>query len=289
MRGSVGSRLFGKRHVSAGCAAALLACSSPGGDGGATPGAPESANGVPASAGSAVLAREVARLEAEASRVDSIFQPMSLLRPAEEASLMRYGNAQQLSRARSLGVGRLHPAERLEALQRDSSLVELVDTEHWVVRGLDHSQPLVVPAVRRLLTEIGTRFHAKLAEAGVPPYRFEVSSVLRTAADQAALRRVNPNAAEGESTHEYGTTVDVLYSAFAAPARPLLQPEVAEAAWLDTHLRRYSDVLAERVAGRRAHELKAILGRVLLELQGEGRVMVTLERLQPVFHMTVAQ
>ena len=29
-------------------------------------------------------------------------------------------------------------------------------------------------------------------------------------------------------------------------------------------------------------------GRVLLDLQNDGRVMVTLERLQPVFHMTVA-
>ncbi|HSJ09880.1 MAG TPA: DUF5715 family protein, partial [Longimicrobiales bacterium] len=134
----------------------------------------------PSDAVAGVLQREAARIEAEAARIDSVFQPMSLLRPAEEASLMRFGNAQQLARARVLGVGRLHPAERLEALRRDSSLVELVDTEHWVVRGLDHSQPLVVPAVLQLLTEIGTRFQAKLAEAAVPPYRFEVSSVLRT-------------------------------------------------------------------------------------------------------------
>jgi hypothetical protein len=33
----------------------------------------------------------------------------------------------------------------------------------------------------------------------------------------------------------------------------------------------------------------AVLGGVLLELQNEGSVMVTLERLQPVYHMTVAR
>jgi hypothetical protein len=46
---------------------------------------------------------------------------------------------------------------------------------------------------------------------------------------------------------------------------------------------------AERVAGRRALELKAILGAVLVEMQDEGKVMVTLDRLQPVYHMTVAR
>jgi hypothetical protein len=33
----------------------------------------------------------------------------------------------------------------------------------------------------------------------------------------------------------------------------------------------------------------AVLGKVLLELQQEGAVMVTLEELQPVFHLTVAR
>ena len=127
----------------------------------------------------------------------------------------------------------------------------------------------------------------RLGELGAPPYRLEVSSVLRTPADQAALRRVNPNAALGESTHEYATTVDVLYSAYAAPAEPIA-PSAGDAASARI-LERYAGVAAERVAGRRALELKAILGHVLLELQDEGRVMVTLERLQPVYHMTVAQ
>jgi hypothetical protein len=103
------------------------------------------------------------------------------------------------------------------------------------------------------------------------------------------LRRINPNAAEGESTHEYGTTVDVLYSAFAAPLRPIAELDVADDRSLEPLLSRYAAIAAERVAARRALELRAILGEVLIEMQNEGMVMVTLERLQPVYHMTVAR
>jgi hypothetical protein len=237
----------------------------------------------------AVAGREMARIEARIAQIDSIFQPLPLLRPAQENALRRFDNDRQLARARALGVGRLLPQQRLDALVDEGALVVLEDTEHWVVRDLDHSRPLAIPSVHRLLTELGERFQARLGELGAPPYRLEVSSVLRTAADQAELRRVNPNAALGESTHEYGTTVDVLYSAFAAPAQPIVAIDADGAEWLEPHLRRHAEIAAERVAGRRALELKAILGAVLAQMQDEGKVMVTLERLQPVYHMTVAR
>jgi hypothetical protein len=237
----------------------------------------------------ATMERELRRIDAEAARIDSIFQPLPLLQPGQENTLRRFGNAQQLERAATLGVRRALPPEGLSELQTQGSLVLLEDTEHWVVRDLDHSQPLAVPSVRTLLTEIGRRFSARLAEIGAPAFRLEVTSALRTAADQAALRQLNPNAALGESTHEYGTTVDVLYSAFSAPVRPIVDLDAGEAGWLLPHLSRYAAVAAERVAARRALELKAILGEVLIELQNEGIVMVTMERLQPVYHITVSR
>jgi hypothetical protein len=251
------------------------------------PAAERAADG--ATAAERVLAREVARIDSAAAAVDAIFQPLPLLRPAQEEALRRFLNRDQLARARTLGVGRQLPPERLAALEGEGRLVRLEDTQYWVIRDLDYSQPLAVPSVRALLTELGERFQARLAELGAPPYRLEVTSVLRTAADQEALRRVNPNAAAGESTHEYGTTVDVLYSAFSAPAEPIAAIDAAEAPWMEPYLRRHADVAAERVAGRRALELKAILGLVLLEMQREGKVMVTIEQLQPVYHMTVAR
>jgi hypothetical protein len=237
-----------------------------------------------------VLQREMERIEARADSIDRIFQPLPLLRPAEEQGLRRYLEREHLVRARALGIEPGPTAERLVALEREGRLVRLEEsTRYWIVRDLDYSVPLVVPSVRALLTEMGERFHARLAELALPPFRLEVTSLLRSAEDQAAMRRVNPNAARGESTHEFGTTVDVAYSGFAAPQEPILALDAKEARWLEPHLHRFSAALAEMVAARRSRELQAILGRVLLEMQREGKVLVTLEQLQPVYHLTVAR
>ncbi len=269
--------------------ALLFACSAGAEPGEGAPPTTDHAATAPAGDPAALLEAGMRQIDAEAARIDSIFQPLPLLRPAQEETLRRFSNAQQLERARALGIGRLLPPAELERLRSTGSLVPLEDTEHWVVRDLDHSSPLAVPGVPALLTRIGTRFHARLAELGAPAYRMEVSSVLRTAENQAALRRVNPNAALGESTHEYGTTIDILYSAFAAPLEPIARPTVTGAEWLEPHLLHHAAVAAERVAGRRALELRAVLGQVLIQMQLEGEVMVTLERLQPVFHMTITR
>lgn len=265
----------------------VAACAGPqseSGDANADAGQPRAG-----SAAEIVMEREMGRIDAAAASIDSIFQPLPLLTPAEEESLREYSNARQVARARELGVDRGLAVDRLGALEEEGALVRLTDSSHWVVRDLDYSQPLVVPGARDLLAEIGERFQGRLEELGAPPFRMEVSSVLRTAADQASLRAVNPNAALGESAHEYGTTFDVLYSAFAAPADPIVAIEASEAAWAAEPLRRYAEMAAERVAARRAMELKAVLGQVLTEMQREGKVMVTLERQQPVYHMTLAR
>lgn len=226
---------------------------------------------------------------ARAASVDSVLLPLPLLTNAQESALRRYLNAQQLQRARSLGVGR--PAsDELDGLVREGRLVELErETELWVVGDLDVSSALVTPDTRALLTELGERFHERLGEMGLPPFRLEVSSALRTASDQSELREVNPNAASGVSTHEYGTTLDVLYSRFAAPADLEAWVEPAAPDWLREHLEQVARLAGDRIGGQRALELKAVLGEVLIELQSEGKVMVTLERLQPVYHMTVAR
>lgn len=236
-----------------------------------------------------VISEALAQIDEEMAAADSLFQPLPLLRSRQEAALRRSPYREQLARARALGVGRSLSAARLDTLRRRGRLVPLEDSAYWVVRELSYSQPLVVPALRAALTEIGERFHARLAALGAPPFRIEISSALRTAADQRVLRQVNPNAASGESTHEYGTSVDVAYSAFAAPAEPVVAVEAGEAAWAVPYLRRYQDVAAGRVAARRALELKALLGEVLLEAQRQGLVLVTLERRQPVFHLTLAR
>jgi hypothetical protein len=236
-----------------------------------------------------VLSDALERVQAVADSVDALFRPVPLLTPAQEAVFQRYGNAQQLARAQSLGVQPRDAAAREAAVQAGRLVVLEDSTALWVVRELTHSEPLLTPDARALLVMIGERFQSRLADLGAPAYRVEVTSVLRTAESQAELRRTNPNAAAGQSTHEYGTTLDIAYNAFAAPAAPDLDLDTAGAPWLQPYVDAVAAALLETVAARNGMELRAILGMVMAELQAEGAAMVTLERQQPVYHFTVAR
>lgn len=225
-----------------------------------------------------------------ADSIEDLLRPVPLMRPAEEEALRRYGQSAQLARARSLGVRPGNEAE-LEALAREERLVPLEDsTRYWILQDLRASRALVTPDTKALLERLGARFQERLAAMGIPPYRLEITSALRSAADQARLRERNVNAAPGVSTHEFGTTVDIAYSAFAPPAElpPGLIPDHGPE-WL----RSYQDAIArlalESVSARKSLELRKILGDVLREAQSDGLVLVTLERLQPVYHITVGQ
>lgn len=235
----------------------------------------------------AALERGMASIHDELAAVDSVFAPLPLMRPAEEDALRRYGNAAQLAVARRIGIPRGAPEDEVQRMEAEGALVRLEDSAYWVIRDLDYSTSLAVPELRDALEAIGRDFQLRLEEVGAPPLRFEISSVLRSATDQERLRAVNPNAALGESTHEYGTTVDIAYNAFAAPG------EVASVGFDEgpagDFLQAYRVTAWERIAARRALEIKAILGATLLELQDDGRIMVTLERLQPVFHLTAVR
>jgi hypothetical protein len=241
-------------------------------------------------AAASAFARELMRIQALVDSVDAIFQPLPLLRPQQESALRRFDNDAQLVAARRLGIPANTVRQAVERMVADGRMARLADsTDHWVVRKLDHSSPYLTRDAAAALREIAQRFQQALARRGLPAYRLEVTSALRSAEDQAALRTGNVNAAAGESTHQYGATFDVAYSAFAPPAEPLVTPSLPEARWLEPHLVWVAGTLAETVAARRSRELMAILGNVLLELQGEGKIMVTLERLQPVYHVTVAR
>ena len=272
-----GKRL--RRRMVLAISAALAAC-APADDAGAQrSGTPEAA-----------FNREVARIRARIDSIDAVFQPLPLLRPADEAALRRFDNDAQLAVARRLGISPTTTRAELDRMSADGRITRLRDsTDQWVVRKLDSSSPYLTRDAAGALGEIAQRFQRALARHGLPAYRLEVSSALRSADDQAALRRTNVNAAAGESTHQYATTFDVAYSAFAPPAKPVIESTITEAPWLQSHLAWVAGTLAETVAARRSREIMAILGRVLIEMQNEGKIMVTLERLQPVYHMTVAR
>ncbi|WP_420456958.1 DUF5715 family protein [Rubrivirga sp.] len=192
-----------------------------------------------------------------------------------------------LDMADSLGVPPLATEAELAEHLRTGELVPLVDNAFYVVRVLEHSKPFVRPLLRDRVDEVGRRFQAALAQAGLPPYRITVSSALRTADLQRDLAQSNRNATTGRSSHEYGASVDVVYARYA------LWPSAA-----DTLAVPFSDPAlptVQRLASRWADDLAGVyddrlfgaLARVLGQMQDEGRLLVLLEDEQPVFHLTL--
>jgi hypothetical protein len=234
------------------------------------------------------LAESIRRADEAAEAVARTLEPLPVMTTAEEDALRRHLNGAHVARARALGV-RADDREAVDSLTAAGRLVALEDsTEHWVVRP--RTDPtFVVPATVAMLAELGARFQRRLAELGLPPYRFEVTSALRTTGRQAALRRSNPNAASGASSHEFGTSVDVSYAAFAPPAAT---PDGILAGVPDAlvpHAERIAALAFESASARKSRELGRIFSQVLREAQDEGLVLVIYERAQTVYHLTVAR
>ncbi len=223
-----------------------------------------------------------AEVAARADSVDRMLRRVRALTRREQTSLRRDVNAVQISRARRLGV---QVNGDLDELVKRGRLMQLADGgPYWTLYQLNFSVPYVTPSTHALLTEIGQRFQQQLDSVDVPHYRLVITSALRTADRQAALRRANSNASKIESAHEFGTTVDIAYRRFAPPIEPMaLDPALGGRDLM------YRDSVLAATANLRAAELQALLGRVLQEMKEEGKVMVMMERQQTVYHITVAR
>ncbi len=222
-------------------------------------------------------------LDRDAATAEAALRRVPLLTDAEIALLRRSLNDRHVALAESLGLS--------DSLGR-TALVR-VDTLRSV-RALDgeHSDPLLTPAGAAALAVIADSFAVATQRAGVRPVRPVATSLLRTAASQAALRRVNANAATGTSSHEFGTTFDLSYRSFEA-----LPVAVAVSARVPRPfrglVRRSAEARADAEAGRLSAEYPsrygALLGRVLIELEDAGAVVALREVRQPVFHVTAAR
>lgn len=240
----------------------------------------------------AVLSRAVRDADRVAGSADRILSPLPVMTPGEENALRRYLNASHVARAQEIGVRVTDTAMR-DSLLAESRLVQLEDSSrYWIVRP-GTSPAHVVPELRTLLEVLGARFQERLAGMGLPPYRIEVTSALRTSERQARLRGSNPNAAAGLSSHEFGATVDLSYAAFAPPAGApdeiLADLPVDLEPHLRPHLTRLVDLALESVSARKSRELGAIFSRVLRNAQAEGLALVIYERQQTVYHLTVGE
>jgi hypothetical protein len=234
------------------------------------------------------LADAIQHADALAEDVSRTLEPMPLMTPGEEDALRRYLNDVHVARARALGV-RAANEQAVDSLVAAGRLVQLEDsTAHWIVRE-GTSPAYVVPHTRALLVELGTRFQRRLAELDLPPYRIEVTSALRTSERQADLRESNSNAAAGASSHEFGTTVDLSYAAFAPPAELPANLTAGAPPGLSPYLRRIGALALESASARKSRELSTIFGEVLRGAQSDGLVVVIYERQQTVYHITVAR
>ena len=172
-------------------------------------------------------------------------------------------NDVQLVVAQAIGVPPVADREAADKLK--TSLVKLEDTDTYVIDSLTHSIPYLIPSAKELLDRIGRNFQDSLSAKGLNPNKLVVTSVLRTEADVARLRRRNVNASEN-STHRYGTTFDLSYWRYEKV------PEFKG--------RPYEDVPPEY--------LRATLSQVLKDLHDEpGVCYIKYERKQNCFHITV--
>ncbi|MEX1184882.1 MAG: DUF5715 family protein [Gemmatimonadota bacterium] len=237
-----------------------------------------------------------AALEARVTEVEAAVQRLPGLIGSIRRDMRRYVNADHVAAAQRNGVGPVRDSTHVAALVQSGALVELPDsTRWWVLRELNQSLPYVTPGTKAALEEIGRRFHARLQERGLPAFRLDVTSVLRTGAQQAALRRRNRNASSTTSSHEFGTTFDIAYLSFAAPqslddaASQQALPEGVAAAQIRGELRAAAMVRLDTLGTRHAPHIEGELGAVLQEMQREGSIMTLRERSQPVFHTTVVK
>jgi hypothetical protein len=239
----------------------------------------------------AVEARVRASLEERLAAIEAGQQRLPGLIGSIRRDMRRHLNATHVAAGRRNGVGPVRDSAHLAALVGRGDLVQLPDsTRWWVLRELDQSIPYLTPGARAALEEIGRRFHARLDEHGLPPFRLDITSVLRTSQQQSALRRRNANASATTSSHEFGTTLDIAYLSFVAP-ESLDHESLAPGAdgQLSRPLRADLITRLDSLGTRHAPHLEGELGAVLQQLQRDGMVLPLRERSQPVYHITVAR
>ncbi|MEM6326093.1 MAG: DUF5715 family protein [Bacteroidota bacterium] len=241
-----------------------------------------------------LLVREViVRTDRGLERVEGRLGAIPALSEAEIARLRRSLGAAHVREAQARGIEPVIRRSRLVQTARDQDLVRIESTPRYRVLDATHSVPLATHGVRRALDSLSVRFWDDLASRGLPGFRFTISSMLRSAEDQAALARVNVNAARERSSHEFGTTFDLTYRRFSfrggpEPDMARLPPDLAPVVrgQVRGYLQRRRAEAYRAMAERRASALAASLGRALIALEDEGVLIALREERQPVYHIT---
>ncbi|MCM8815045.1 MAG: DUF5715 family protein [Candidatus Omnitrophica bacterium] len=228
------------------------------------------------------LRKEATRYEQYKKNFDSMLSFMNL---SEVKELRVMVNDYHVEVAQKFGVGGLIDETAVIKAVEDGKLIHLSETRFWRIKELKDSLPYVTPDTFKLLQLIGEKFQENLKKNNLPLYRFTISSVLRTDEGQKRLTRKNRNATKNTSSHQFGTSVDILFKEF---------DYTGEDNFTFNFLKRYGHRPElkkkefDEMGILYAQRLKTILGRTLLDLQREGKCYVIYEIRQPVFHVTVA-
>jgi hypothetical protein len=188
-----------------------------------------------------------------------------LLNASEKKALKKYPNIYHLEVAQKKGIPKPFKSQKemmdhkyKYVMQYD--LAEIKDCKYYEVPHLTHSLPYLKEDAKEFLDDLGIQFEKSLAALGVRPYRFSVTSIMRTMEDQKGLRKTNVNATPNNSSHYYGLTVDLSQTRFfeRGNSEPI-----------------YS------------YRLRNLLLRDLIKLQEKGRCYVLLEHQTKCIHITV--
>ncbi|HOK79533.1 MAG TPA: DUF5715 family protein [bacterium] len=231
----------------------------------------------------------VSKLKKEATKYQfykkNFDEILFFLNASEIKNLRVMVNDYHVEIAQKLGVPGLIDDESVYQAAKEGKLVPLKESRYWRIKELKDSVAYVTPDTLKLLKIIGERFQENLKKQNLPLYRFTISSVLRTQKAQEALVRKNRNATKNISSHQFGTTVDILFTEFEY---------TADHQFTFACLNRYKENQEfkkkefDDLAITYGQCLKTILAKTLLDLQKEGFCYVIYERRQPVFHVTIA-
>ena len=190
---------------------------------------------------------------------------VSVLSRNELRALRKYANGDHLEAVERSPLKEIIKSHKWFETNKDEicdqhSLEEVTDNKYYIVSVLTHSLPYLTEHTIDFLNILGERMAQSYKQNGIIPYRFVLTSVLRTEEDQKKLRSFNYNATKNESAHFYGITFDISQTRFAM--------------W-DSRASIYT------------YRLRNLLARELIRLQEEGKCYVLLEKREKCFHVTV--
>jgi len=115
-----------------------------------------------------------------------------------------------LNAAKSHNVELIKNKKQLNKLANNGKLVKVKQRGYgYRIDHLTHSHAYLVSRGNTLLTDIARDF---VKETG--QNFFVVTSMTRTEDDQNRLRKINPNASSNDSSHSYGSAIDISYVRF---------------------------------------------------------------------------